>query len=98
MIRRDMKAAKVKPAKDDKVADFHSLRVSFVTWLVEAGTNPKTVQILARHSTIELTMRLYTDPALFNPRRAVENLARDLTCNLACSGPAVQSTEKLAQG
>jgi integrase len=39
--------------------DFHSLRVTYVTRLVLAGYNPKVVQTLARHSTMELTMRVY---------------------------------------
>jgi integrase len=41
-------------------ADFHALRHTFITNLVSAGVNPKTVQRLARHSTITLTMDRYT--------------------------------------
>ena len=40
-------------------ADFHSMRVSAITWAVADGANPKLVQALARHSTITLTMDRY---------------------------------------
>ena len=41
-------------------ADFHALRHSFVSALAMGGVNPKTAQILARHSTIGLTLDRYT--------------------------------------
>ncbi len=45
----------------DRYADFHSLRHTFVTNLANAeGVSPKTVQTLARHSDIRLTMNIYT--------------------------------------
>ena len=40
--------------------DFHSLRHTFITALATAGVHPKTAQVLARHSTITLTMDRYT--------------------------------------
>jgi integrase len=40
-------------------ADFHSLRTDYVTLLSLAGTDPKTLQTLARHSSIDLTMNIY---------------------------------------
>lgn len=49
-------------------ADFHCLRVTYITELVRMGFYPKQVQILARHSTMELTMRYYAKltPSDFN--------------------------------
>lgn len=43
-----------------RVVDFHALRHTFVTRLASSGVHPKTAQMLARHSTITLTMDLYT--------------------------------------
>lgn len=41
--------------------DFHALRVAFITLLFEVGNaSPKEAQELARHSTINLTMNVYT--------------------------------------
>ncbi|MGL4594608.1 MAG: tyrosine-type recombinase/integrase [Thermoguttaceae bacterium] len=44
---------------EGKFADFHGLRHTFISNLGKAGVSPKTAQILARHSTIELTMQVY---------------------------------------
>jgi hypothetical protein len=41
-------------------ADFHALRHSFCSALAAAGTNPKVLQSLARHSDIRLTLDTYT--------------------------------------
>lgn len=43
-----------------RVVDFHALRHTFITNLASGGVHPKTAQILARHSTITLTMDRYT--------------------------------------
>jgi len=45
---------------ENRVADFHSLRHGFITYLVTANVPPKIAQTLARHSTITLTMDRYT--------------------------------------
>jgi integrase len=59
-LKIDLKAAGVQIAKpgEGKV-DFHSLRVTYVTLIVEAGANAKESQVLARHATPELTMNVY---------------------------------------
>lgn len=36
---------------------FHSLRDSYITWMAQEGVDIKTVQELARHSTMEMTSR-----------------------------------------
>ena len=54
--------AKVDACK--RIVDFHSLRHTFITNLARAGVHPKIAQDLARHSTIELTMRNYTHTRL----------------------------------
>ncbi len=43
-----------------KFADFHGLCHTFITNLSLSGVDPKTAQTLARHSTMELTMNVYT--------------------------------------
>lgn len=43
-----------------RVADFHSLRVSYITLLVKSGVSVKVAQELARHSTPVLTLGVYT--------------------------------------
>ena len=61
MLRADLKTADI-PYRDEnnRVADFHALRHTFVTNLVSGGVHPKVAQTLARHSTITLTMDRYS--------------------------------------
>ena len=64
------------PEKDElgKIYCFHSLRVTFGTWLAQAGTAPRVHMELLRHTDIKLTMRYYTDPRLLDTAHAVEGL------------------------
>jgi integrase len=56
-----------------RIVDFHSLRTTFITRLSVAGVHPRVAQALARHSKIDLTMRVYTDVRLLDLRAAVES-------------------------
>lgn len=40
--------------------DFHSLRTTHATMLIEAGANPKAVQMRLGHKNIETTLNIYT--------------------------------------
>ena len=42
------------------LAEFHANRHTFITNLCRAGVAPKVAQSLARHSTITLTMDVYS--------------------------------------
>jgi hypothetical protein len=64
---------------------FHSLRVTFGTWLAQAGTAPRVHMELLRHTDLKLTMTYYTDPRLLDTARAVADLP-DL------GGPAAMAT------
>ncbi len=75
MLRRDL--AKAGIAYQDAAGlffDFHSLRHQFITTLTRSRVHPKEAQILARHSTIQLTMDRYTHLGLVDARDALENL------------------------
>jgi hypothetical protein len=90
MLHGDLAAAGI-PYRDvdNRVADFHSLRHSFVTMLSRSGVHPKTAQELARHSTIDLTMNVYTHARLSDLGAAVEGLPSLLpsaAANLAATG------------
>ncbi len=72
MIRNDLTAADVEYEDDHgRVADFHALRHTFISNLARAGVHPRNAQTLARHSTIDLTMNVYTHVDM-------EDLADDL--------------------
>lgn len=56
------------------VADFHSLRHTFGTNLALAGVHPKVAQDLMRHSSIELTMNVYSHTKLESRAAALAGL------------------------
>jgi integrase len=61
MVRIDLAAAGIEYADErDRCFDFHALRGQFITMLAKGGVHPKVAQVLARHSTITLTMDYYT--------------------------------------
>jgi len=62
--------------RDDygRVVDFRSLRTTFITNLTRMGAAPRTVQLLARHSKIELTLNVYAVANVLDLASAVEAL------------------------
>jgi integrase/recombinase XerD len=73
MLRFDLEAAGI-PYQDEsgRVLDFHALRHSYITHLIHSGADPKTVQELARHSTITLTIDRYSHTDDDRKRSALE--------------------------
>jgi hypothetical protein len=61
------------------VADFHSLRVLFISRVVASGASVKEAQTLARHSTPLLTMNTYSRATLLDVAGAVAGLGDLLT-------------------
>ncbi len=54
--------------------DFHSLRVTFLTLLVLEGVHPRSCQELARHSNINLTMKIYIDMGVIDNKNVIRCL------------------------
>ena len=75
ILDRDLKLAGI-PKCDDRgrTIDIHALRHTFGTHLSKAGVAPRTAQAAMRHSTIDLTMNVYTDPRLLDVHGALESL------------------------
>ena len=61
------------------VADFHSLRVLYISRVVASGASVKEAQTLARHSTPLLTMNTYSRATLLDVAGAVSGLGDMLT-------------------
>jgi len=57
-----------------RVADFHSLRVLFISRVVAGGASVREAQTLARHSTPTLTMNVYSQASLLDVAGAVNGL------------------------
>ncbi len=75
ILNRDLRMAGI-PKRDDRgrVLDVHSLRHSFGTLLSKGGVAPRTAQAAMRHSKIDLTMTVYTDPRLLDVAGALDAL------------------------
>ena len=76
-IARRVKGAdgKVRINKRDergRTVDVHALRHTFGTLLSKGGVSPRTAQAAMRHSSIDLTMNVYTDPKLLDVAGAME--------------------------
>ena len=72
-----------------RFADFHSLRHTFISNLAKAGVHPKNAQALARHSSIELTMNVYTHTVLTDLANDLERLPAVLTAQQPATVAAV---------
>jgi Phage integrase family len=72
---RDLAAAGI-PKVDERgrTVDVHALRHTFGTLLSKGGVMPRTAQQAMRHSKIDLTMNVYTDPRLLDVAGAVDLL------------------------
>jgi hypothetical protein len=62
--------------RDDRgrTLDVPALRTTFGTLMSKGGVSPRTAQAAMRHSKIDLTMNVYTDPALLDVRGALDAL------------------------
>ena len=74
MLRFDLEAAGIPYETDSGVADFHSLRGCYISYLVASGASVKTCQTLARHSDPKLTIGIYAKASRFDLNSAVESL------------------------
>lgn len=75
MLDDDLEQAGIKKWDDDgRVIDFHALRHTFGSLLAANGVHPKVAQDLMRHSSINLTMGVYTHTSLESRMGALAKL------------------------
>jgi len=75
IYKTDLRMAGI-PKRDQRgrTVDVHAIRHSFGTLLSKGGVAPWTAQAALRHWSIDLTMNVYTDPALLDVAGALESL------------------------
>ena len=74
MMKTDLETAGIPYKVDGTFADFHSLRHSTASLLIQTGASPKVVQTLMRHTDLNLTMQKYTHLYTGQQRQTIENL------------------------
>ena len=67
--------------------------VVVTTLLSKGGVTPRTAQAAMRHSKIDLTMNVYTDPRLLDVQGAVESLP-----SLSVTNEPAENRQRLAAG
>lgn len=72
-VRTDLKAAGLPLRTPAGIRNFHALRNTYISMLLEGGVDPKIVQLLARHSDINLTLA-YARPQKDADVRAINQL------------------------
>ncbi len=75
ILDRDLAAAGI-PKRDERgrTIDVHAMRHKFGSHLSRGGVAPRTAQAALRHSSIDLTMNVYTDPRLLDVHGALDAL------------------------
>ena len=75
ILDRDLALAGI-PKKDGRgwSVDVHAMRHTFGTLLSRGNVAPRTAQAAMRHSSLDLTMNVYTDPQLLDVAGALEAL------------------------
>ena len=95
ILDRDLLAAGIDKAdKRGRTLDVHALRTSFGTLLSKGGVAPRTAHAAMRHSTIDRTMNVYTDPKLLDVYGALDSLP---TLNLNAA-PSTERQSRRATG
>ncbi len=80
-LKFDLEAAEI-PYKDEsgRFADFHALRVTFISALIAQQTHPKAVQALARHASPDMTLGVYTKIGRDDEAEAISRLTELPSC------------------
>ena len=74
MLKQDLEAADIPRCNEQGLVDMHSLRHTFISRLATNNVHPSVAKEFARHSTIAVTMDVYTHSYMESQRDALESL------------------------
>jgi integrase len=102
-IRTHLEAAGIPYKTEEGAADFHALRVYYVSALIRSGRSIKEVQQLARHAKPETTLKHYAKVSVHDLQGAVESLGigvqpRTLAATGTDSVTITHATEAIVYG
>jgi integrase len=75
-LDKDLRAANIPKETAEGKLDFHALRVTYINMVIDSGATVKEAQVLARHTTPELTMNVYGRAKQKRLTKAVEDIAQ----------------------
>ncbi|MDO8137454.1 MAG: site-specific integrase [Candidatus Brocadiales bacterium] len=73
-LLREFKATLKRAGLSSSGLDIHALRYSFISHLIRQGANPKVVQRLAGHKSIQITMNIYAQVLPRDEAHAINKL------------------------
>jgi integrase len=74
VLKLDLAAADIKYIKDGFFFDFHAHRHETGTLLAASGASPAVAQSIMRHSSVSLTMNVYTHTLIGQEAEAISNM------------------------
>jgi len=74
MIHHDMAKAEIEVELDGTTLDFHALRHTYVSRVLQSGATVKVAQELARHSDPKLTIGRYSHVRLHDLSKALDGI------------------------
>lgn len=74
----DLESAGIPKVTAEGKLDFHACRVAYITHLIDAGSDVKTVQTLARHSDPRITLMVYAKARPEKLAEAAQNVGNAL--------------------
>jgi integrase len=89
-LEEDLKVAGIPKVTDEGKADFHSCRVAYVTFVLEAGASVSEAQSLARHATAGLTLNTYARTRNERLSHVAELVGRSLRSTAGAQRPPGQ--------
>jgi len=69
------------------IRNFHALRHTFATRLIDCGSDPKTVSELLGHSTVQITLNKYVHPSFDMKKSAIDKVSMqssEFVCGQVC--------------
>jgi integrase len=86
---------------DEGFADFHALRHTFLSQLSRAGASAKVMQMMARHSTIAMTLERYThanQSDLYSAVQKLPSISAKVVLGEPSTGQRPAASERLVAG
>ena len=93
----DLEAANIPKVTDEGKVDFHALRSTFATLLVDGGAHPKEAQALLRHASLDMTMNVYARTRPERLRGLAESVGNALQDGAECAIYVQRGHEATAQ-
>ena len=91
-LDHDLKKAGIAKSTDEGTVDFHALRVTYATLLIERGASPKETQELLRHASPDMTMNVYARTRQDSLPRLAERIGETLISQAKCAVSVQRAT------